>query len=1006
MKRNLLLLWITGLLEIPVLYTQTPSYHHYTASDGLASSIVYEMAQDREGFIWFATANGISRFDGSHFKTFRTQDGLNSNSNTSIAEGSNGEMYIGNYEKGINVRRHGQFGSLCTEIGGKRFPISFLIVVLGRNGEKKIYAYRSWGSIAVINEKPFTVPAGQIISLYPKYLNKLVLLQNGKLIGATTDGLYLFESDTLTKIMIKGLPDQAFYCCAPCDEGFLTGTRGMIYRISNARITGTYRIALADENDVSVILEDRQGNIWFSIMNRGFYCIPGGSGEIIDMGIKLGLQHSNVNNYLEDAEGNIWISTYGKGVFCLNNMYLKTLDETDGLSNNCVYSLLGDKQGNLLAGTFNGLNILKNGVFERVRSDSNKTLTEYIHSIKRYQDEFYICGGFRRGSAQSIKQNGFTMHMLDHLSFCRTHNGWYLFGTAFNNLLTRRGLNGKDSHSRSFHVFGDSVHVNRINEIFEDSEYHIWIGTSLGLCRVADPGDTTDKGEWKKSFFPSDLVLNSRINSICEARDKTIWIAGEKGVSCIRFENDSITTFTHMDGYDLSSSTSLAIDNKERIWIGNMKGLYLIDGNEVRFLNKTSGLPSDEVYSLYFHPGLNMLYVGTNNGISMLDIGLFDSYHPSAPRVKITGIKAGDSVFTDFSNPVFTPNPRDVNIDFTALHFSSPGSVRYRYKLNEEWVTTNHDFLNLLSPRHGEFQLQIMAKAHNTGWGEPCMLTFRVQPKFTETGWFYLLIVFVALTGTILIGRWRLKMNNRKIRKELETAERINQLKHQALSAMMNPHFISNSLNSVQYLVNCGRYEEANDYITMIARLMRKNLDTAGSGFILLSEELYRLQLYLDLEKLRFQGSFSYEIIAGHNVDTNAIMIPNMIIQPFVENSLWHGIIDSGNQGKLTVSFSFEEVTINSSSCQALIIKVVDNGIGIQAARKNKKGDHISRGISIIEERLRLLSMKMQLPSPVSFEDLTHLGADSHGTEVIISLPPSLYKLSVPESCAPVSPAG
>jgi LytS/YehU family sensor histidine kinase len=123
-----------------------------------------------------------------------------------------------------------------------------------------------------------------------------------------------------------------------------------------------------------------------------------------------------------------------------------------------------------------------------------------------------------------------------------------------------------------------------------------------------------------------------------------------------------------------------------------------------------------------------------------------------------------------------------------------------------------------------------------------------------------------------------------------------------------------------------------------------------------------------------------------------------MIIQPFVENSLWHGIINSGNKGLLTVSFTFAEVDIESTISSSLIIKVKDNGIGILEGRKNKKEDHISKGIQIIEERLKLLSSKMQLPQPIMFEDLSRRDNNSHGTEIIISLPKPLYKIIIPGS--------
>lgn len=344
---------------------------------------------------------------------------------------------------------------------------------------------------------------------------------------------------------------------------------------------------------------------------------------------------------------------------------------------------------------------------------------------------------------------------------------------------------------------------------------------------------------------------------------------------------------------------------------------------------------------------------------------------------------------------VFQPEQHDVNIDFKAINYSSPNSVIYKYKLNEDkWVETQNDFLNFISLKHGNYNLQIMARTQNSDWSKPYSLAFTIMPRFVETIWFELFMVSILVSVSVFIIINRLKLNNKKIKAELDLSERINDLKHQALSAMMNPHFIFNSLNSVQYLINSKKNEEANNYIAMMAKLIRKNLDTAGSGFILLSEEINRLKLYLNLEKMRFDEKFSYEIITANELDINLIMIPNMIIQPFVENSLWHGIINSGNKGLLTISFSFEDVEVDSVISKALMIKITDDGIGINEAKKIKKEDHISKGIQIIEERLKLLSKKLELPKPIMFEDLSIRSDNSHGTEVIISLPQPLYKFN------------
>ncbi|MFA5805867.1 MAG: two-component regulator propeller domain-containing protein [Melioribacteraceae bacterium] len=999
MFRKILILTIISFFQYAQLYSQTPSYYHYTSSEGLASSTVYDIIQDKNGFIWFATANGMNKFDGKHFTTFRTKDGLNSNSIISLLEGKNGELYIGNFEKGVNVFRNGQIENYCSEINGKSFALSYLMLVPSEKNGQKIFAYNRRGNIKLISEKKSAGLITNVINTFPVLINKLEILPNGDMIALTTTGLFNFKNDALSKFHINGFPDTDVYCLTNGEDGsYFIGTKEMIYRIKNNNVIEQYKINIAGNNGVVAILRDRNNNIWFSIMNRGFYLIPNGSDKIIDIGSKMDLQKTLVNNYFEDNEGNIWVSTFGKGVYCLNNLFVKNYNEKDGLSSNNVYSIVKDRSGKLLIGTFNGLNILENGRFDQIKSNSDKILAGYIYSIKNNNNEFFICYASGRNEMINISSKGMKLHMFDALSFCKLRNGLFLFGTRANSIRVQRDLNYKKNQSYVFNIFGDSPNENRVNEIYEDTKKNVWIGTGLGLCKVSNLFDKPEKAGWKKTFFPSNPVLNSRINSIIQDKENNVWFAGEKGIARYNLNNDSINSYTNIMGHDLSSSTSIVSDNKKRIWIGNMKGLYLFDGSSIKYLNRQTGLPSDEVYSLFYDNEKNYLYIGTSNGISFLDINMFDNYVPPTLDVKIISIKAGDSVYTNYNNLVFEPEQHNVYINFAALSFSSPGSVKYKYSLNGEWEETDHDFLDLVSLKNGKYELQIMAKSQNADWSKPYFLTFHVLPRFVETIWFDLLIISIFVFVSISVVTWRLKLNNKKIGEELILTERINDLKHQALSAMMNPHFIFNSLNSVQYLINYQRNEEANDYIAMMAKLIRKNLDTAGSGFILLSEEISRLKLYLDLEKLRFQESFSYEIITGADVDTGYIMIPNMIIQPFVENTLWHGIINSGSRGLVTISFSFEDVDIDSIICRSLIIKVTDNGIGINEARKNKKEDHISKGIQIIEERLRLLSTKMQLPKPIMFEDLSNRNSNSHGTEVIISLPMPLYKISVPES--------
>lgn len=1000
MFKSFFILTVFCLIQVFEVYSQTPSYYHYTSSDGLASSTVYQIIQDRDGFIWFGTSNGISKFDGQHFTTYRTNDGLNSNSIISLTEGNAGEIYIGNYEKGINVIRNGLIENYCSTINGKSFALSYLLLTPSKNDGQKLYAYRNWGYINVIHERKTDSLSDYSISLNPLHITKLEKLSNNELIVLTTTGLYNFNNEKLTKLNINDFPDTTAYCLTEGDEGsYFVGTKGIIYKIKNERVIKKYKIDLYGEsNDVTAILRDKNNNLWFSIMNKGFFLIQAGSDKIIDIGTKMNLQNTLVNNYLEDNEGNIWVSTFGKGVYSLNNLYLKSFNENDGLSNNNVYSIAKEKSGKLLIGTFNGVNILENGKFGQVKSNSGKTITENIYSIVNYNNDFYICGTFGGSKIIDTSYKGIKLHMMVPASFCKTSEGTFLFGQWDNSITIQKKFKSEKEGFIRLNILGDNSKINRVNQIFEDTEKNIWIGTGLGLCKLSNFSIKLARTEWKKTFFPSNPVLNSKIKSIFQDSNNKVWIASDKGIASYNLKDDSVKTITSINGYDLFSSTSVVSDKKNRIWIGNMKGLFLLDGNSIKILNMQTGLPSDEILSLFIDKDENLLYIGTSNGISILDISLFDKYVFPSPEVKILSVMAGDSVYTSYNKLVFKPKQNHVYIDYKAISFSSPGSVKYKYRLNGEWAEIGSDFLDFISLEKGKYELQIMAKSLNSEWGKPCNLSFEVNPRFTETILYKLGIISIVIIISIAFVGWYLNQKNKKNKEELELTEKINELKHRALSAMMNPHFIFNSLNSVQYLINCNRNEEAINYIAMMAKLMRKNLDTAGNGFILLYEEIERLTLYLDLEKLRFQDGFSYEIVTGTDVDIHSIMIPNMIIQPFVENTLWHGITNSDDKSRIIIQFTFEDVEVDSIFNRSLIIKIADNGIGIKEAKKYKKVDHVSKGIQIVEERLRLLSDKMHLPQPIMLEDLSSRDGKSHGTEVIISLPPQLYKIIVTQS--------
>jgi ligand-binding sensor domain-containing protein len=971
------------LIPTVSLLSQTPPYHHYDTKSGLASSTVYDIIQDSKGFIWFSTLNGLSKFDGRNFKTFTVKEGLNSNVVTSVLEGDEEELYISTYEKGINVLRNNEIENFFSSVNGKSFVATSLIKYKDRLITYRVSANKI--SIFPLNPKGDWQPYEQVVNDF----HRVNLLPNNIPALLSMDGIYSLSGSIPIKLKIKDLPDSNYYTISNSySEGFIAGGNGVLYFIKDNEVSRTYNMNLDNEN-IFTIYVDNSENIWVSVLKKGLFLIPKGNDEMIDISSKLNLINPQITSIMEDKERNIWVSTNGNGVYCFNNLYLRNYTEEDGLNNLIINAITKSNSGELILGTFNGITVLQNDKFYPLKF-RNKIITNDIYSVKNFNGDIFVSWSTQELFNNELSYRNLNYKLILAPAFHMLRNGFNILGNWDNSITIKKKSIKRKEDKRSY-LFGKMSDSNRILSLYEDSEANLWVGSINGVTRIKDIKETDNGIVFNSIDFPDNPILNNRVNAIYEI-DKKIWFAGMKGLAIYDLITGETENLQELGGYDTFNSTSIMADNQNRLWIGNMKGLLLIDNGSVKFFDNLTGLPSNEVLSLFYDDVENKLFIGTSNGLSVMDITLLDSYDPPEPEIRLTELRAGDSVYNMYDNLFLEPEQNNIYLSFVSSNYSSPGTVKYKYKFNNKWEEINHNYLNFNYLKNGRYNVQIAAKVRNGEWSKPLNLIFTIKPGFMETVWFQLIIFSFFLIIILLSVRFKIKHNNKKGKEQLQISERINELKHQALSSMMNPHFIFNALNSVQSLINKYQNEEANEYIAMMAHLIRKNLDTAGNAFILLSEEIERLRLYLEIEKLRFQEKFDYQIIINKAVDAQSIMIPNMIIQPFVENTLWHGIINSGKKGEINVSFYFADTTINSLLTHSLLIEVTDNGIGIDKAKNIKKDDHISKGIYIIEERLRLLSSQLDLPQPVKYEDLSTLSKDLHGTKVVITLPPPLYK--------------
>ncbi len=299
--------------------------------------------------------------------------------------------------------------------------------------------------------------------------------------------------------------------------------------------------------------------------------------------------------------------------------------------------------------------------------------------------------------------------------------------------------------------------------------------------------------------------------------------------------------------------------------------------------------------------------------------------------------------------------------------------IEFQYRLdNGDWQTIQAKDLPLKDLEGGAHSIQFRA-GNTENWTESSDITLKVSPPFYNMFWFYVLCVY-GMGGLLGIAYGLIK-NKAAYDSKLATERKINHLEQRALSASMNPHFIFNALNSVHELTRKGSQMDVDYYFAQFGKLIRANLEASTKESILLYEEIDRLRIYLNLEKLRFKEQFEWEIDIPFELDTEYISIPSMIIQPYVENAIWHGIRPKG-KGKVSIKLIEED--------RVLRILIIDDGIGIHESLlfKSMKNQHKSIGQKVTAERIRLFGLVHGKEGKVNITS-----SDDKGTQVEIILP-------------------
>jgi two-component sensor histidine kinase len=490
----------------------------------------------------------------------------------------------------------------------------------------------------------------------------------------------------------------------------------------------------------------------------------------------------------------------------------------------------------------------------------------------------------------------------------------------------------------------------------------------------------------KHAFFPGNTepLLRNKITSITNIND-IIWIA-TYGVGVLGYYHGKvIMNITEKDG--LTSNICRCINAAGNIlWVGTDKGLNRIDLSRKPYhitkITSADALVSDIINTIYVDNGI--VYVGTPEGITYFNGKKIVSY--SRCDLRITQVIIGqDTLKSDANNFTLTHKNNDISFGFSGISFKSAGEITYHYRLkglDTSWQTTTQNFINYTTLPSGKYSFQLKAVNKFGVESNAVNIRFEVAQRLWEKGWFKLLIAACIILLIWFIVRARIRYINKRNEEKMATMQRITELEQMALKSQMNPHFIFNSLNSIQQYVMDKDVEGANKFITAFSKLIRKTLEFSNKKRISVAEEMEYLSTYLALERERLSNKFIYNIRFKDQLNYNEVFIPPMILQPYVENSVRHGIrYRNDDNGVVDISVKQK----NGS----LFVIVEDNGIGRKEASKYKSKNIIhyqSKGMSLTASRIEMMNEKSEAKMKVLIEDLEENNV-AKGTRVTIIFP-------------------
>jgi ligand-binding sensor domain-containing protein len=986
------------------LVGQNNQLRSYTIEDGLPQSQVYDLLHDEMGYLWLGTqGGGLANFDGDTFEVWNEGDGLLSNY-IHVLYVANDSLFIGS-KRGLSIKVKSRFINFESPQVQQIYSFEKRIYLATKKG---VYLFSKDEKLrkVKINPEIDTSTINSILYDGTHYwlatnkglwklselkasvteLTKLesnnftsVLLHNDKILAATfDDGVFIMDSEN---------PEDNFLMPEPT-------------RINSMSIQNEDELWIATDNEGVVVVETEK------------------FAEIKRLDTTSGLAVSHVREVITDDRSNLWIATSGGGFYKYFQNNFKHYDKATGLKGNRIYAVHHAKDGIWISCSENGLTKIDSFGIHPIKNESEFADVK-IKTITSDADGNIWAGSDDRGilfrETKMVDSLVFTVSesfqiKIDTISKKVTKNHVFNEDNGFPSDWIRKIVVTEDALWAATYASGivkfnyfpeqDTLIIHKkfgkkdglpdllLNDLVEDTVGRLWYATRNGyLGYIQDDAITSvETPLQQKTSIGTLLFYEDRL--FLGTSGKGIWYADS-------MDFDDMQQLKGAKKLSSKNIYQLIFDDQDYLWAGTERGVDKIELNsaneivDVHHFGRNDGfLGIETCLNAVDKDGKGNLWFGAIYGLTQ--------YVPSEnvrattkPKVYFTGIEEAykniDSlVLKDWTNSdkvlQLTPEQTQLGFSFRTIDLDHPKEIEYRTKLDDidwsPWVKDNKQ--NFAGLAYGPHTFLVQSRNHRWKESDPIQFRFFIDsPLYRKDGfkWVVLAVSILGLMGIGLFYIRKIKTKNKMEQERLQTQNYLLTLEQKALQLQMNPHFIFNVLNGIKAMAS-SKPEKMNTTINSFATLLRETLHNSRKECISLEQEIKTLTHYVEVEKLMAPKSFSYTIDVKTEPSAEEILIPPMLIQPFVENAIRHGILKGDREGKLEISFRTSETHLNCS--------IVDNGRGIFKSKNEKvKTDHQSMALTVTKERLESIAGAYALQIAEIKNDDSTIG----GTEINFKIP-------------------